>query len=357
MRGAVLTGTGRIEVHGTLPEPRLEDPTDAVVAVHAAGLCGSDLHPYLGREPAATGVVQGHELVGEVVAVGTELDPAVVAVGDRVLAAFSTSCRRCDRCRRGLTARCRVGQLLGWGPPDPADGAALPGAQAELVRIPLAAGTLVTVPGTVTDADAVLLADNLPTAWEAVMRTGLAPEDPLVVLGLGSVGLCAVTAARALGAGPVLAVDPVADRRARASTLGATLTAPPDHAARCLAELVGDADLLAVVDAAGGSSAQRLGFELLAPGGTLSTIAVQTGPQLPITPVEAYDRNLTLRAGRASVRATLDTLLPRIMAGEVTVPSATVVTHPDVPLEQAPSFYRRSAAREPGLVKAVLRPG
>lgn len=369
MHGLTLDGVRDVRWHAELPEPRLLDPRDAIVAVSAAGLCGSDLHPYRGHEPARAGVVPGHELVGEVLAHGEEV--AGLRPGDRVLAAFATSCGRCPPCRRGLTARCRRGQLFGWGPPEPDAGAALDGAQAQRVRVPLADTTLISVPDGVDDATAVLLTDNLPTAVEAVRRTDVAPGEPLVVVGLGSVGLCAVAAARHLGAEPVLAVDPVADRRERASRIGAAATSDPVDAPVVLAELLADhavagstADATdevehqapAVIDAAGSTDGQRLAFELTRPGGTLSIIAVQTSDRFAFTPVEAYDRNLTVRAGRASVRTTLDTLLPEVAARRFTVPSDAVVTHPAVPLAEGPELYRRFDAHEHGLVKALLRP-
>lgn len=350
MRGLVLEGVGRVALRTDLAEPALEAPTDALVAVRAAGLCGSDLHPYEGREPAGAGVVQGHELVGEVVACG----PAVsgIAVGQRVLAAFSTSCGRCAPCGRGLTARCVHGQLLGWGPPDPAAGPALHGAQAELVRVPQAAGTLVPVPEALDDATALLCTDNLPTAWEAVARAEVVPGEPLVVVGLGAVGLCVVAVARTLGADPVLGVDPVADRRARAAMLGASATLDPAQAAEDAAGLAAPA----VVEASGSAAGQRLAVDLVRPGGVCSIIAVQTTPRFALSPVEAYDRNLTLRLGRASARATLDHLLPRVVAGTLPAPTAACVTHRGVPLEQGPSLYARFAAREPGLLKAAFAP-
>lgn len=349
MRGLVLDAPGAVVLRDDLPEPRIDAPTDAVVAVHAAGLCGSDLHPYAGREAARPGVVQGHELVGEVVATGDDVHN--VAVGGRVLAAFTTSCGTCGPCRRGLTARCVHGQLFGWGPPEAATGPALHGAQAQRVRIPLADSTLMAVAPSFDDATAVLLSDNLPTAWEAVQRTDVRRGEPLVVVGLGSVGLCAVVAARAMGADPVIGIDPVEDRRDRATSLGAD--ALPPEAAR---SLLGADTVAATVDAAGSDTGQRLAFDLLRPGGTCSVIAVQTSAQFAFSPVEVYDRNVTVRFGRASVRATLDDLVPRLATGEVTAPTAVCVTHADVPLRDGPAMYRRFAAREPGLVKATFCP-
>ena len=353
MRGLVLEGTGRIALRDDLPDPVLRDPHDAIVAVRRAGLCGSDLHPYEGREPARPGVIAGHEIVGTVVAAGAAVEAH--AQGDRVLAAFTTSCGACDACRRGLSARCSNGALFGYGAPD-RSAPALDGGQAELIRVPLANHTLVRMPDAVPDVAAVLLTDNLPTAWYALQRAAVPGGEPLVVVGLGAVGLCAVHCAPLLGAGPVIAVDPVADRRERAIALGATSAVAPPDAADAVAQAA-PGGATAVVEAAGSAAGQRLAFDLLRPGGTLSVIAVQTAGTFAFTPVEAYDRNLTVRAGRAPVRSLLDDLLPRVAAGDLTLPTQVVITHPDVPLADGPEVYRRFAAREPGLVKAVFAPG
>jgi alcohol dehydrogenase len=345
MRGLTLDAVRTISYRDDIPAPTIVEPTDALVAVTAAGLCGSDLHPYEGREAARFGVVQGHEIVGHVLEVGpaSSLRP-----GERVLAAFTTSCGQCRFCREGLSARCERGELFGFGAPD-GDRRALGGGQAELVRVPLADSTAVAVPGALSDTEAVLLTDNLPTAWYAATRADVRRGDCVAVIGLGSVGLCAVVSAFAQGAGEVLAVDPVADRRARAQSLGATVESPDGVRDRL-------GTIAAVIEAAGTVAAQRLAFELLRPGGTLSVIAVQTDATFGFTPVDAYDRNVTVRAGRAPVRSVLDSLVPQIASGAVAVPSDVVVTHPGLPLEDGPEVYRRFAAREGGMVKAVFAP-
>ncbi|MCC5950067.1 MAG: alcohol dehydrogenase catalytic domain-containing protein [Nitriliruptoraceae bacterium] len=353
MRGLVLDDIGRIALRDDLADPTIEEPTDAIVRVRVAGLCGSDLHPYRGKEAARTGVVQGHEAVGEIVALGEAVTD--LQLGDRVLSSFTTSCLDCPTCQRGITARCERSRLLGWGDPSPA-GPALHGAQAELVRIPDAAGTLLAVPDAIDDLAAILLTDNLPTGWEAVRRTGAMADEPLVVVGLGAVGLCAVHAAITLGAGPVIGVDPVAARRERAVALGAEEAVAPDDARAALATHTGQRQVLAVVEAAGSHSGQRLGFELTAPGGTLSIIAVQTAERFSFDPVEAYGRTLRIATGRASVRATLTDLLPAVVRGEVTIPSEHIVTHPDLTLDDGPEVYERFAGHERGMVKAVFRP-
>jgi threonine dehydrogenase-like Zn-dependent dehydrogenase len=349
MRGLVLEGIAQVVYRADLPDPTIQSPGDVLVAVRCAGLCGSDLHPYEGREPARFGVVPGHEVVGEVVAAGHEVHG--FGPGDRVLAPFTTSCGACWACRASLSSRCVRGALFGYAVPG--DGPVLHGGQAELIRVPLADGTLVAVPDGMSDEQALLLTDNFPTAWCATERADVRPDDVTVVVGLGAVGLCAVVCAFAQGASAVIAIDPVADRRRRAEALGA-ITATPDDA-RDVVEAQTTHGAGAVIEAAGTPPAQALAFTLVRPGGTLSVIAVQTAERFAFTPIQAYDANITVRFGRAPVRSLLDHILPRVARG-LELPVATVVTHPSVPLEDGPDTYRRFAAREGGLVKALFRP-
>lgn len=347
MRGLVLDGVRRIRYRDDLDDPTVRAPTDAVVRVLRSGLCGSDLHPFDGREAVRFGVVPGHEVVGEVVAVGDAVTE--VATGDRVIVPFTVSCGRCAPCRSGLTARCKHAGVYGFTPPATPDASVLDGGQAEMMRVPWADGSLVAVPSGMSDGDAVLLTDVFPTGWCAVERAGVVAGSTVVVVGLGAVGLCAVAAAFAQDAAEVVGVDPVGDRRDRAAALGATVAEPHDTAV-----VAGAAD--AAIDAAGTVTAQHLAFGAVRPGGTLSVIAVQTADRFGFSPVDAYDRNITARFGRAPVRAVLDRVLPRLADGSVTLPTALVVTHPTVPLADGPALYQRFAAREPGLVKALFLP-
>ncbi len=201
--------------------PRIEQPDDAVVAVEVAGLCGSDLHPFFGRETGLDpGTVMGHEFVGRVLEVGP--DVRTVRAGDRVYAPFSTSCGRCMPCLSGLTSRCERGQLFGWR----SNGVGLHGGQAERVRVPLADGTLKPLPDGLSADAALLLGDNFSTACFCAEMAAIRPDGVTVVIGCGSVGLLGILAAQMSGAGAIVAVDPVPERRARAAALGAVAVEP-----------------------------------------------------------------------------------------------------------------------------------
>jgi threonine dehydrogenase-like Zn-dependent dehydrogenase len=353
MRGLVLAGERRIEVRDDLPEPTVEQPGDAVVRVLLAGLCGSDLHPWAGREPFLSGVVPGHEAVGEVVAVGPDVTRH--GVGDTVVVSFSTSCGTCVWCReRGLSSRCPSGRLFGWGDPTGAR-PPLPGMQAEQVRVPLADGTLQPLlPGT-DPATGVLLADNLPTGWYAARRADVPPGGAALVVGCGAVGLCSVAGLLDLDRGPVLASDPLPARRARATALGALAVAPEDLAG-AVADLTRGEGLPSVVDAAGTASSSAAAVASLRPGGTLQVIAVPTGAHLHVTPTQAYDRNLTLRAGRAPAAYLAHELGVLLQAGRLRDPTSVLFTERPLPLAAGPEAYDRAASGADGVGKLLFDP-
>lgn len=335
MRALVFEGPGLIVV-GDRPAPQIIDDGDAIVRVTASGLCGSDLHPYLGREPMARGTIPGHEAVGIVEAVGPDVE--VIEAGDRVIVPFTTSCGRCEPCRRGLSARCEKGALLGWRDPmDESHG--LDGCQAEFVRVPLAETTLVHAPD-LDDRAALLLADNLPTAFAAIERAR--PSDAVTVVGLGAVGLGVVAVARRMGIERIVAIDPITARAAAAMTLGAQIGVPGAVE-----------QTSSVVEASGSDSAKRTAIDCVAPGGTASVISVQTAPDFTFSPSEAYDRNLTVAWGRASVRSILDThlgLLAEIAADVADV----IVSRPDLALSDGPAAYAAFADR--GFIKGAFDP-
>ena len=274
-------------------DPKIVLATDVIVRVTHAGICGSDLHPYFGREVGLdVGTVMGHELVGEIVEVGSEVRD--FRVGARVVAPFTTSC-----CSSGLTARCEHGQLFGWVE----DGRGLQGVQAEYARVPLADGTLVRVPESLDDAVALLAGDILSTSTYGAELAGVGPGDLVVVVGCGPVGLLAIRAAFERGAREVVAVDRVPTRLATAELFGAT---PANFETGDPLETVHErsqgrgAD--AAIEAVGSPEATRLAADLLRLGGSLAALGVHSEAHLALSPGEIYDRNLTYSGGRCPVR-------------------------------------------------------
>lgn len=325
-----------------VPNPRIR-PGDVIVEVRASGLCGSDLHPYFGRERGLDiGTIMGHELVGVV----AEAGPRVTRfrAGDRVVAPFSTCCGECGPCRRRLNSRCRRGQLFGWVE----GGVGLHGVQAEYARVPLADATLVGIPGEVDNVLAVLAADILPTARFAVDLAEVRAGDALAVLGCGPVGLLACFVATARGV-RVAAFDPEPQRAARAMDFGAADSASPGQVPGAR----GGGDFAAVVDAAGTAEASQLAVSLLRPGGVLAAVAVNTDTHLPFSPSEMYDLNLTYRTGRCPARSHMEWALELLAADAGLL--ASLISH-RLGLEQAGRAYSAFGSRREGWMKVVFVP-
>ena len=333
-----------------VPDAELVEPTDALVHVTVAGICGSDLHPYFGRERGLDrGTVMGHELLGEVVEIGD--DVRGFAVGDRAVAPFTTNCGDCFFCRSGLTARCERGQLFGWVE----NGVGLHGSQAELVRVPMADATLVGVPDGLDEAVALLAGDILSTAAYGAELAGVEPGDLVAVVGCGPVGLLAVRTALERGARDVVAVDSVPSRLALAERFGATPvsfeTGDPVAVVHERSEGRG-ADC--AIEAVGTPEATRAAADLLRLGGSLAALGVHTEPHLALAPGEIYDRNLRYAAGRCPVRHYMPQALALAQRDAALI--SELISH-RLPLSQGVDAYRRFAAREEGWAKVVLTPG
>ncbi|EIM88701.1 uncharacterized protein STEHIDRAFT_52515 [Stereum hirsutum FP-91666 SS1] len=343
-----------------VPTPKIEHPDDAIVKIKFSGLCGSDLHVYRGHEDVDELHVCGHEFIGYVVALGSSFTssspksrPALygtLKVGDKVVSPFTTSCGECRRCRLGFTARCESSLLFG--------SPRLPGAQAQYARIPHAGGTLFALPTdtqstlsnpslskltALPDPTLILLADILPTglsvALNALMHPKLAPilhgkawpdEDRVLtvgVVGLGPVGLCAFLSLLDLLSNPanlatsalrfrLIAVDPNAARRAKLSTIIASLPTELKGSSRGEFEVCGIDEAKgvlerpgwgggcdAVLEVVGNPSALTLSESLLSPSGVLSSCGVHQAPPVPFTGRDLYNASMSLEFGRCNVRS------------------------------------------------------
>jgi alcohol dehydrogenase len=327
------------------PEPQLESRNDAIVAIEASGICGSDLHIYHGRVQIAPGFTIGHEFVGTVLAAGD--DVTRVKPGDRVLGCYHSACGTCFFCLRGAYHKCdhmRVfghGELLG----------SLQGTQAEQALVPMADMTLRKIPDGVSDDAALFAGDVMGTGYHAIEQGGVRPGDSVAVLGLGPVGLCAVQVAVAAGAAPVVAIDSVPARLEMARSFGAVavhLTEQnPRDEVRALTEGRG---VDAAVDAVGHPSALDAAIRLTRKAGTAVAIGVYA-ERCEVHMGVFWIKALTLHSGHANVIGHVDRVLGMLAAG--TLDPTPLVTH-RMRLEDAAEAYAVYDRRE--ALKIVLTP-
>lgn len=391
-----VTWQGRQDVSvEDVPEPHVQEATDAVIRVTSTAICGSDLHLYgvLGMFLDA-GDVLGHEAMGVVEEVGSAVGD--LAVGDRVVVPFTIACGRCWMCSRGLQSQCETTQVRSQG-----KGAALfgytrlygqvPGGQAQYLRVPQAQYGPVVVPDDGSPDERYLyLSDVLPTAWQAVEYADVPTDGSVVVLGLGPVGQMAARVARHRGAGTVIAVDPVAERRFMAQRHRVIGLDPDEEDVReAVLDLTDGRGPDAVIDAVGmeahGSpiaettqrlvgmlpdaaaaplterggtdrlAALRTAFALVRRGGTVSISGVYGGALDPLPMMQLFDKQVTLRMGQANVRRWTDALLPLVQDPADPLGVLDLRTH-RLPLEDAPHAYRTFQRKEDGCVKVVLDP-
>jgi 2-desacetyl-2-hydroxyethyl bacteriochlorophyllide A dehydrogenase len=342
MRAVTFQAPGEVLVED-VPEPEIGHPQDAVVQVLASGICGSDLHIYHGRVPVEQGFTIGHEYVGTVAEVGSDVER--VAVGDLVLGCFHSACGTCVACVRGDYHRCQRGRTFGHG----SHLGNLPGAQAERLLVPRANLTLRRVPEGMSPDVALFAGDVMGTGYHAIAHAGTRAGDTVAVLGLGPVGLCAVQAARASGAAQVFAIDTVQARLELARSFGATAVhlteEDPKGVVRGATERLG---VDVVVDAVGDPGPLGLAISLCRDAGTVSGIGAYAG-RGEVTLGLAWLKGLTVRLGLANVIAHVDRVLAMMSAG-ILDPSPLVTHH--MSLEQAPEAYALYDRRE--ALKIVL---
>ena len=327
------------------PPPELEAADDAVLAITATGICGSDLHIYNGRVQIEPGFTIGHEFVGTVLAAGDHVTRA--KVGDRVLGCFHSACGTCFFCLRGAYHKCdrmRVfghGKLLG----------SLQGTQAEQAVVPNADLTLRKVPDNVSDDVALFAGDVMGTGYHAISAGGVRPGDSVAVLGLGPVGLCAVQVALAAGAGPVLAIDSVEDRLEVARRFGATAVHLTEDSPRDVARDATEGRGVDVaVDAVGHPDALDLAIRVARKAGTVVAIGVYA-ERAQVHMGLVWIKALTLKSGHANVIGHVDRVLGMLASG--TLDPTPLVTH-HMALDDAPEAYAVYDRRE--ALKIVLTP-
>jgi threonine dehydrogenase-like Zn-dependent dehydrogenase len=391
-----LTWHGRRDVRvEDVPDPVIEQPTDAIIRVTSSAICGSDLHLYEVLGPfLARGDVLGHEPMGIVEEVGSEVSH--VKPGDRVVIPFNISCGSCWMCSRGLFAQCETTQNRATGKGASLFGytelyGSVPGGQAEFLRVPQAHFGPIKVPDDHPDERFLFLSDILPTAWQAVAFADLPADGTLAVLGLGPVGQFAARIGRHLGAARVIGVDSVPERleMARRHGIETLDTREVDNVAEALIELTAGRGPDGVIDAVGmeahdspgGKAAHtvvaalpdvlanpladkmavdRLGalhtaVKAVRRGGTVSVSGVYGGEVDPMPMMEMFDRGITLRMGQCHVKRWIDDILPAVMDDSDPLGTLDMTTH-HLPLDQAAHGYEIFQKKQDGCIKVVLNP-
>jgi threonine dehydrogenase-like Zn-dependent dehydrogenase len=390
-----LTWHGKRDVRiDEVPDPRIEQPTDAVIRVTTTAICGSDLHLYEVMGPfIEKGDVLGHESMGIVEEVGSEVTE--LSPGDRVVIPFNISCGQCFMCGQGLQSQCETTQVREAGM-----GAALfgytklygevPGGQAELLRVPQAQYTHIKVPEGPPDERFLYLSDVLPTAWQAVEYAAIPEGGSVAVLGLGPIGdmSCRIAAHRGHR---VFGVDLVPERLERARARGVetlNLLEHEDDLAEVLRERTDGRGPDSVIDAVGleahGSPGAQfaqqlagllpdavaskfmeragvdrlhalyLAIDIVRRGGTISLSGVYGGMADPLPMLTIFDKQIQLRMGQANVKRWTDDIMPLLMDGDP-LGVEGFATH-TLPLEDAPRGYEIFQKKEDGAVKVLLRP-
>ncbi len=391
MRALTYQGKRSVSVE-TVPDPVIIEPTDAIVRITSSAICGSDLHLYEIFGPfLEKGDILGHEPMGVVEEIGSDITN--LKVGDRVVVTFNIACGQCFMCRRGLQSQCETTQVKDQG-----SGAALfgytklygqvPGGQAELLRVPLADYNTIPVGTDLPDERYLFLSDILPTAWQAVQYAEVPDGGILAVSGLGPVGQLAARVGRHLGY-RVLAIDPVAERRAMAERHGIETFDLSDDVVERLVDLTDGRGADSVVDAVGmeahgspiAAAAQNAvgilpkplaraamqhagvdrlesmmnSFDLVRRGGTVSLAGVYGGESDPLPMKSLFDKQVTIRMGQCNVKRWVDELLPLVEDSADPFALDDLVTHTE-PLENAPHMYEVFQKKEDGCVKVVLKP-
>lgn len=344
MRAVTFQAPGEVRVED-VPEPEILEATDAIVRIDATGVCGSDLHIYHGRVKIEPGFTIGHEYVGTVIAAGADVRD--VDVGERVLGCFQTACGRCFFCRRGWFHKCDASRTFGHG----ATLGSLPGTQAEQALVPNADLVLRRLPAEMSDDVALFAGDVMGTGYHAVVESGLCAGDVAAVLGLGPVGLCAVQAARAVGAAHVIAIDSVPERLAMAASFGAQAVHLNDDDPRAAAREASDGRGVDVcIDAVGDPRALELALRLTRKCGTVQAIGVYA-ERCEVHMGLLWIKALRLCSGHANVIAHVDRVVAMMSAGLLD-PSPLVTHH--MSLDDAAEAYALYDRRE--ALKIVLTP-
>ncbi len=330
-----------------IPDPTILQDGDAIVRVHIAGVCGSDLHVYHGRETGIDcGTAMGHEFVGEIVETGGAVQG--FRKGDIVISPFTTNCGICYFCTIGLTCRCVHNQFYGWRE----KGEGLHGGQAEYVRVPMADTTLMLLPEGVSQKAGLMLGDNFSTGYYCAEQADIQANGTYAILGCGSVGLMAILAVRMLAAEHIYAIDAIPERLQKAKSFGAIpINFKTQNPVEIIMDATKDIGVDAVLEVVGSSEASSMAMRLVRPGGIISTVGVHTTP-FAFSPADAYDKNLIFKIGRCPARHYMTKLTDKLTTFDTKISS--VITH-EFDLAEGVEAYRIFDKKEDGCIKSVLR--
>jgi threonine dehydrogenase-like Zn-dependent dehydrogenase len=344
MRATVMYEAGDVRVE-EVPDATISEPTDALLRVTRACICGSDLWPYKTMDLDPEGARMGHEFIGVIEDVGSEVEG--FERGDVVVAPFMFSDGTCDFCGEGLHTSCRRGGI--WG----REGA--DGGQAEAARVPLADGTLVKLPVEVDDPlmpSLLTLSDVFATGHHAAVSAGVRPGDTVAVVGDGAVGLCGVMAAGRLGAERIIILGRHTDRTALAQEFGATDVVPErgKEATERVRELTGGQGAPRVLECVGLEAAFDTALRITRPGGAIGRVGVPQFDHLPGAGLGFFN-NVTVSGGVAPARAYIPELLPEVLEGRFE-PGRVLDT--EIGLDEVPDGYRLMNERES--IKVLVKP-
>ena len=345
MRATIMFGAGDVRIEN-IPDPHIIEPTDAVVVVSRACICGSDLWPYKGQEEfPETGRRMGHEAIGVVEAVGNEVQ--TIKVGDLVVMPFAYSDGACTFCHEGLQTSCVRGGFFGIYGND--------GAQAEALRVPQADGTLFVLPIGKDDRlmpSLLTLSDVMGTGHHAAVTAKVRPGTKVAVVGDGAVGLCGVIAAKRLGAEQIIILGRHADRIALAKEFGATnvVSERGDEAIERVRQLTGGYGVHSVLECVGLEQSMLTAISIARPGGAEGRVGVPQNEMMPGS-LPAFYNNISVSGGPAPVRAYIDELLPDILEGRI---EPGKVFDRTVDLDGVPDGYRAMDQRQS--IKVMVEP-
>jgi threonine dehydrogenase-like Zn-dependent dehydrogenase len=344
MRATVMHSAGDVRIED-VPDVRLVEPTDALIRITRACICGSDLWPYKNMEPTDGGRPMGHEAIGVVEEVGAEV--RTVKAGDVVVMPFAFSDGTCLFCEDGLQTECIHGGFFGSNETG--------GAQAEALRIPQADGTLYALPAAADEAlmpSLLTLSDVLGTGHHAAVVAGVGPGKKVAVVGDGAVGLCGVIAAKRLGAEQIVILGRHEERTELAREFGATDVVPERGAdgVERVRELTDGFGAHSVLECVGLDQSTRTAIEIARPGGAIGRVGVPQSEPMPGGQASFYG-NVRIGGGPAPVRAYIEELLPDILDG--TIEPGRVFDR-TVDLDGVPDGYRAMDERE--ALKVMVEP-